>query len=228
MPAYTRYAVYYLPPKGSDLASFGAAWLGWDNAAGQNVPHPNAGTVDVASITATPRKYGFHGTMKPPFRLAEGTSADELKEAVGVVAAKTAPFDAPSLTLKSLGYFLALVPSAPCPPLADLAGHCVMDLDQFRAQPTEAELIKRRAAGLTGAQEANLQAWGYPYVLDQFRFHLTLSGRLAEPMLAKVGTVLESLTAPFCAAPMPVRDIAILGEAGDGKFHLIQRFKLTG
>lgn len=228
MPNYTRFAVYYLPPEGSDLARFGAAWLGWDNLSGAPIAHPDAGHLDVAAITATPRKYGFHGTMKPPFRLAEGTSVDELTEALGVLAAKTPAFDTPPLVLKSLSFFLALVPSEPCAPLADLAGHCVMDLDRFRAPPSQAELAKRRASGLSEAQEAHLKAWGYPYVLDQFRFHLTLSGKLAEAELAEVKTVLDPLTAPLCTDPMPVRDVGFLGEVDGGNFHMIQRFALTG
>lgn len=228
MPNYTRYAVYYLPPDGSDLANFGAAWLGWDNLSGAAVDHPEVGTLDVSAITQTPRKYGFHGTMKPPFRLAEEASPDSLKDALGALAADTAAFDIQPLALKSLGFFLALVPSARSASLADLAGRCVMDLDRFRAAPSEAELGKRRAAGLSDQQEANLQAWGYPYVLDEFRFHLTLSGKLSEPDLAEVKTMLDPLTASLCTDPVSVRDVALLGEVDGGNFHLIQRFALTG
>lgn len=228
MSDYTRYAVYYLPPEGSALARFGASWLGWDSTTAQEAAHPNVRSVDVAAITATPRKYGFHGTMKPPFRLAEGTRTDDLKTELATLAAQHLAFEAPPLALKSLGYFLALVPSAPCEPLADLAARCVMDLDHFRAPPGEAELAKRRAAGLSAPQEANLLKWGYPYVFDQFRFHLTLSGKLEDAELAATKSELEPLTAPLCQGPMPVVDIALLGEVDGGRFHVIHRYPLTG
>ena len=48
----------------------------------------------------------------------------------------------------------------------------------FARPPGAAELERRRKAGLSAAQEKMLLRWGYPYVLDEFRFHLTLTGRL--------------------------------------------------
>ena len=67
--SFTRYAIYYLPPAGA-LADFGARWLGWDvrrGAAAVQLDLPG-----LRDATEAPRKYGFHGTLKPPFRLAEG------------------------------------------------------------------------------------------------------------------------------------------------------------
>ena len=74
MDTFSRYALYYAPPVGSDLADFGAAWLGWDAATAKPVPHPNVPDLPrpVSMITETPRKYGFHGTLNQPFRVAEG------------------------------------------------------------------------------------------------------------------------------------------------------------
>ena len=228
MSTYTRYAVYYLPPEGSELATFGAAWLGWDNATGQIVDHPVLDGIDVSAITETPRKYGFHGTLKPPFRLAEGTHADDLADAVATLAADITPFETPPLILKTLGFFLALVPSGRCVPLADMAMRCVTKLDHFRTAATEAELAKRRTADLSARQEAYLTEWGYPYVLDEFRFHLTLSGRLDAEGLATACQVLTPLTQRLCQDPMPVEDLALLGEIDGGRFHLIHRIPLTG
>ena len=33
-------------------------------------------------------------------------------------------------------------------------------------------------SGLTDRQEALLTQWGYPYVMEEFRFHITLTGAL--------------------------------------------------
>jgi len=227
---FVRYAVYYLPPEGSALARFGAHWLGWECAAGRAVDHTEValpGDLTVAEITGTPRKYGFHGTLKPPFRLTAGRKAEALDDALSALAARTRPFDAPALRLAALGRFLALVPSAPCPALDDLAAAAVRDLDAFRAPPSGAELARRRAAGLSPRQEANLTRWGYPYVMQDFRFHMTLTGGLAAGDLAAVEAALAELVAPLCADPLPVREIALLGEVEE-RFHLIRRYPLTG
>ncbi len=225
MTRHTRYAVYYAPPDGSELATFGAAWLGWDAATGQPTAHPDLG-LDAARLTATPRKYGFHGTLKPPFRLAEGTTEAELSAAVVQVAAAHASFDLP-IRLARLGRFCALVPMGEAAALAALAGDCVQALDRFRAPPTPDELAKRRAGGLTPAQEANLTTWGYPYVLDEFRFHLTLTGAIATEEAAAVEAALADATAHLTAEPMPVREICLFGEAQDGRFRILERHALT-
>lgn len=229
MTSFTRYAVFYAPPKGSDLAAFGAAWLGWDAEARADAAHPMeaCGGVAVAEITATPRKYGFHGTLKPPFRLADGTDAAGLSAAVADLAVRIAAFEAPPLRCARLGKFCALVPSADSAPLAALAGACVTQLDRFRAPATETELAKRRANGLTPAQDALLERWGYPYVLEEFRFHLTLTGPLPDDAAEEVHAGLTALTRSLCQTPFAVGEICLFGEAPDGRFHILERHALT-
>ncbi|MEM7744946.1 MAG: DUF1045 domain-containing protein [Pseudomonadota bacterium] len=228
MTRHTRYAIYYAPPEGSGLAAFGAAWLGWDAATGQPAAHPDLG-LDAARLTSTPRKYGFHGTLKPPFRLADGTDRTQLSAAVAGVAARHNCFDLP-VRLARLGRFCAVVPVGEAPALAALAalaGDCVQALDRFRAPPTAKELTKRRAGGLSPAQEANLTAWGYPYVLDEFRFHLTLTGALAAEEAEAVEATLADATAGLTAEPLPVREICLFGEEADGHFRILERHALT-
>ena len=227
---HKRFAVYYAPPARSALARFGAAWLGWDAEAGARVAHPacDGPALDIASLTAAPRKYGFHGTLKPPFRLARGRDPAELETAVAALAGDQAAFDAPPLMLRRLGRFIALVPSARCPRLVALAAAAVRELDPFRRPAGPAEMARRRAAGLTPAQERNLTEWGYPYVLDEFRFHLTLTGSLADPEAEAAMAALSTLTEPLCGDALPVRDICLFGERPDGFFQIIRRYALTG
>ncbi|MEL7463509.1 MAG: DUF1045 domain-containing protein [Pseudomonadota bacterium] len=228
MTAFSRYAVYYAPPADDPLAAFGESWLGWDAAAGEARAHPEIAGLpgSVAEITRAPRKYGLHGTLKPPFRLSGDPAA--LLDAVEALAAARPAFDAPPLRLARLGGFLALVPSAPSEDLAALAFACVSDLDLFRAAPSEAELAKRRAAGLTDAQEALLARWGYPYVGAEFRFHLTLSGALSREAAERTEATLAPLVVPLIEGPMAVREICLFGEdASDGRFRIIRRFPLA-
>ncbi|MEM6621759.1 MAG: DUF1045 domain-containing protein [Pseudomonadota bacterium] len=226
MTDYRRYAVYYAPPNGSALAQFGAAWMGWDAEAGVEVPHPDS-ALDVAQVTATPRKYGFHGTLKPPFVLADGTDRQGLEAAVAALAMQHASFAVP-IRLARLGRFCALVPDGPAPKLADLAANCVTQLDDFRAPPGDAELRRRRAKGLTAAQEAHLTRWGYPFVMDEFRFHLTLTGALDPADAPIVEAELARLTKGVTGEPLPVSEIALFGEAPDGRFRILSRHALTG
>ena len=145
MDQFARYAVYVTAT--GALADFGAAWLGWDSATGLETPHPKVFGIDVASVTATPRKYGFHGTIKPPFRLADGKTADELAAALEALCATLAPVILDGLKVRRLGRFIALVPEGDTGQLAMLAATTVERLDGFRAPPSEAELERRRKSG---------------------------------------------------------------------------------
>ena len=225
---YTRYAVYYTPEAGTPLADFGASWLGWDSASGQTQAHPRTSLPSVAEMTATPRKYGFHGTIKPPFRLADGTKADDLHAALSALCATASPVELDALRLARLGRFLALVPEGATSKLERLAARVVTELDHFRAPATAQELSKRRAAQLTPAQDANLERWGYPYVLDAFRFHMTLTGKLDKPTLKQAEMVLEGLLDPLKLTAHRITGLTLLGEDETGLFHQIDRIDLKG
>ncbi|WP_299044128.1 DUF1045 domain-containing protein [uncultured Tateyamaria sp.] len=225
---FTRYAVYYTPETGTPLARFGAAWLGWDSASGSVCAHPEVPDLPIGEITQTPRKYGFHGTIKPPFRLAQGQDVDALHDALANLCARSAPVVLDGLHLARLGRFLALVPAGDPSALGTLAARAVQELDGFRAPPSDAELTKRRAARLSPAQDAHLLRWGYPYVLDQFRFHLTLSGKLDPGTAAQAETALTPMLARLDLAPYRITGLTLLGEDHAGMFHQIHRYALTG
>lgn len=221
---YTRFAIYDAPIDDA-LASFGATWLGWDVRTGQVTRQADVPGLD--DITMTPRKYGFHGTLKPPFRLADGYTLDELQARAADLAGRCAPAGSGGLQLTTLGGFLALTPTGDLTALGRVASACARDLDTFRAPASEAELARRRSAGLSARQEALMLEWGYPYVMEEFRFHLTLSGRLAQAdRTAWMNTALAHL--PPLADRYELGSIALCGERPDGRFELIQRYTLTG
>lgn len=220
-----RYALYTAPDATHPLWSAAASWLGRD---------PEADTARHAilpgwlaagrwqEITAEPRLYGFHGTLKPPFALAADTNPAALTEALRHFAAD---IDVPPvmLTVAALSGFLAIVPAGPAPALNALADRCVEAFDRFRAAPDAAELARRRQAGLSAVQEQHLLRWGYPYVFDQFRYHMTLTGRLAEPERSRLQAWLTDHLAPALAAPVPLQ-LALFAQADRGQnFRLIQR-----
>ena len=135
---------------------------------------PGLSAERLAELTQSARGYGFHATIKPPFYLREGRSEAELLDAFAAFAKGREPFEV-QLGLRSLGGFLALMMTPPDHRMSALAADAVRDLDPFRALPSEAELARRRKSGLSAQQETLLQQWGYPYVMGEFRFHMTLS-----------------------------------------------------
>lgn len=226
---FRRHAIYFTPPPGP-FARFGAAWLGWDPAAGVEVPHPTVAGLPapVAGLTETPRRYGLHATLKPPFHVAPGHDDGALRAALDRFCAAHAPVTLPALELAEIGGFLALQPRAHVPALDTLAAEVVRNFDGFRAPLTEAELARRRAARLNPAQEANLRHWGYPYVLDEFRFHMTLTGRLPLVDRAAIRAALAPHLDAVLAAPFAIDALSLMGEDAHGYFHLIHRQTLSG
>jgi len=223
---FKRFAVYYAPPP-EPWARWATGWLGWDMRGGMAVPHPTS-DLNVQTITETPRKYGLHATMKPPFQLADGQSRAALEDATEAMAAAQAPVTLDGLSVSRLGRFLALRPMGDETALSALAATCVSALDDFRAPPSASEMDKRRGNGLRPSQEANLQRWGYPYVMEDFHFHITLTGRLHAETLDRTQSFLEAELAPKLPRPFVISDLALVGEAGDGRFHLIHRYPLRG
>jgi putative phosphonate metabolism protein len=228
-----RYALYYAPRAEEPLAVAASRWLGRNADTGEArdlVPVSGVSSERLSAIVADPRLYGFHGTLKPPIVLAEGATERDFVEAVGTFAATERPIDVPSLVLAELQNFLALVPAERCMALQDFSDRCVVEFDEFRRPADEAELARRRAAGLTQRQEDLLLRWGYPYVLEQGRFHLTLTGKLKEPR--EHALVLDELRRRFVAfldRPLAVRDLCVFRQPAPGRpFTVLARFRLGG
>ncbi|ARE41584.1 Protein RcsF [Rhodovulum sp. P5] len=229
MEGYKRYAIYYAPEAGP-LADFGAAWLGWDPKAGsprahlrlENLPRP------IGELTEKPRKYGFHGTVKPPFRLIEGSDIGLLHRSAAALCAQLKPVLLDGLQLSRIGGFLALTPRGDTGALGALAGSVVEALDGFRAAPTDEEIARRNPDRLSARQRQLLQKWGYPYVMEEFRFHLTLTGPLKDEEAEATRDVLEPLLASQLNRPFRIASLCLFGEADDGRFHNLHRYSLSG
>lgn len=218
-----RYAVYYAPPEGK-FAAAAAQWLGWDLAHGRALPP--VGVLDGQDITQTPRKYGFHATIKPPFRLAGGVDLAQFCTATERLAASLQKVTLPVLKFALLEGFLALIPAAPSADLQDLAAEVVRALDPYRAPLTPAEIARRRPEMLTPRQRELLGIYGYPYVMEQFQFHLTLSGALGPDQTAAAMAAAQSHFAGVVPQPFILADLCLCGEDDLGQFHLLHRYPL--
>ena len=226
MNAY-RIALYYAPGTDDPLHQRASAWLGRDAVSGAEIPQPAIAGVDIAEVTADARGYGFHATLKPPFRVQGDIQA--ALQATQDFAARTAAFALPPLQITDLDGFLALREAEPCPPLQALADGAVTALDPHRAPATEAEIARRKPEKLSPRQREYLEAWGYPYVFAEWRFHMTLTRRLTP---AEKAIILPAVTEALGDAPAVARtvtDICIFAQAAPGApFTILERLKLRG
>ena len=222
-----RIALYYAPAIEDPLHQRASAWFGRDAATGAALPQDAIADIDIAEVTADARGYGFHATLKPPFRLQGDVRA--ALDTAQIFAARTAPFALPPLQVTDLDGFLALRESQPCPALQALADGAVTALDAHRAAATEAEIARRKPEKLSPRQREYLAAWGYPYVFAEWRFHMTLTRRLTP---AEKSIILPAVTEALGDAPAAVRtvtDICIFVQAKPGApFTILERLKLRG
>lgn len=225
-----RYAIYYAPPQASALWRFGSAALLHDAETGDQ-PSLALKRFDAESwreATAEPRRYGFHGTLKAPFRLAAGRTEAELADACAAFANERAPFACSGLGLRAIGRFLALTPVQPCAALDRLAGACVEGFEPFRAPLSEAEIERRLRSPLTDRQKTQLERWGYPYVFEDFRFHMTLTGSLDDEIRTRAEAELaEHFATSGADGPLIVSEIALYRQE-DGPFRLVARYPFGG
>jgi putative phosphonate metabolism protein len=219
-----RVAIYYTPLPHDPLTSLSTTWFGRDPTTNATTPQPDL--PNISEITAEPRLYGFHATLKPPMRLRQGTGHDFIAT-LRATAADLAPFDLPPLAVADLHGFLALRETIECPPLQALADACVERLDVFRAPPADDELARRRKASLSPEQDAMLLRWGYPYVFSTWFFHMTLTRRLTTAEKSVFRPAAESWFAPALAIHRRVQDICLFRQPAQGQpFELSERIPL--
>lgn len=224
-----RYAIYYLPGSDTLLWRLGCSLLGYDSERGlacQPPADPLLADPAVASLMEEPRRYGFHATLTAPFELRAGVRENELLATARAFAATRAPLCIPRLEVAALGRFLALVPADPCPRIDGLAADCVRAFEPLRAPLSGPELARRLAAATSERQRRYVTRWGYPHVLEEFRFHMTLTGPLDDELRRRLGDGLRRLLEP-ASGPLAIDQIAILVQpTRQDRFRLIARMPL--
>jgi putative phosphonate metabolism protein len=226
-----RYAIYYAATPDSALDRFGAQLLGHDAFSGQGLPFPNGmdeAVPDWREITNDPRKYGFHATLKAPMELAAGKTEAALLAACEAFAG--APRSIPTIrpVVNALGDFIAIVPSQRSAELERLAADAVRAFDDFRAPLTLRDRARRNPDRLTPRQRDYLDRWGYPYVMEEFRFHMTLTGRLPAERHETILAILRQRFAALELATIEIDGIAVFRQPDPhSQFRIVRRFELT-
>lgn len=224
---FHRYAIFFTPPPGH-LEAFTASWLGWSSLDGKGHAHIDMPGFDIASITQRAQKYGFHATLKAPFRLSDGHTQEDLEAATDAIASTLAPAPITAPGLVDTHGFLALRPQGDVTALNALAAEVTRRFDPFRAALNEAEIARRNPEKLSPRQRQNLNQWGYPYVMEEFGFHMTLSGPISSDVAGVLIAELEPRMMGLLPDPMEVDALTLLGQDQAGMFHQIKRSDLKG
>lgn len=233
-PIY-RHAAYFAPAHGHTLAELGAQWLGRCALTRCAVAAPAfSGIADTLfrHCTAAAARYGWHATMKAPFSLRTGLGVQAVPEAFAAFAQSQPAITLAALSLRNMGDYLALVPSEPSPTLQDLAFACVRALHPLAQPLSDQQVAQRRSTPLSPQQDAMLLQWGYPFVGDQFQWHMTLTGSLhglAPQTVQQLHAAASQWFEPVLNRPLILDAISwfIEPHAG-GDFYEAQRFPLGG
>ena len=218
---FSRYAIYFIP----DLSLFqaGSDWLGWNSATGQETTRSDAH----CDITKRPRKYGFHATVKPPFSLASNLSQNELQNEFHAFCATVSPVKGGKLKISRLGQFLAMTQDVQSNEVIELATATVTHFDKFRAPLTDKDIEKRRRSRLTQKQEELMLRWGYPYVMQEFKFHMTLTDLLPNDAIDAIEQRANAWFYALLGQAVNINSLALMGEDNQsGRFHVIEKLSL--
>ncbi|MBR0751348.1 DUF1045 domain-containing protein [Bradyrhizobium jicamae] len=227
MAGYPRYAIYYAPSSDSALHRFGSTMLGYDAVSGDDVAFPAGVTPDWHAVTADPRKYGFHATLKAPMALADSKTEAELIATCESFAGHPRRIPVIDPVVDAISGFIAVIPAKPSDDLQQLAADCTRDFDSFRAALTPEDRARRNPARLSARQCDYLDSWGYPYVMEEFRFHMTLTGRLNDERRSPIVTWLRERFAETGIGRLAIDRIALFKQdSSTARFRIIGSWPL--
>ena len=226
LPVPYRYAVYFAPEPQNAWWQAGSQWLGRCAAGSAVLAMPAINGIsedDWQSARAAPRRYGWHATLKAPFKLAPETSVNLLTTTLSTLAKNIQAFDMPPMQVVQIDDFLALIPQHECEKANTVAARCVVELQSLAATLSESELKRRRQAGLSAEQDAMLLRWGYPFVLEHYRLHFSLTGSLKNFSQYQITSLLAAAQDWFALLP-PCRldSLALFVEPSPGADFMLQ------
>lgn len=218
-----RIALYFAPPAATAWWQAGCEWLGRDAESGALLTGPTVAGIDSKNVTHAPRRYGWHGTVVAPFRCADGVTYETVLAAAQRWAQQQVPF---AFTVKAslMGRFVALraAQADDDATLRAIAASALHALRPLRARSSDAEIERRIVPGMSDRQIALLRAFDYPYVLDEFRFHMTLSGSLEDAGLRD--TIARHWTDRMTAlGPMPFSEVSLFVEPEPGAPFVLRK-----
>jgi hypothetical protein len=225
----SRYAICFAPEQGSPLEAVGCNWLGRDKNGGFTDIRTKVSGITperLAALIKGPRSYGLHGTLKPAFELRAGATEGGLIAVAETLARSFSPFKIPALELGEIGYIVSLVPESSSDALEDIATACVRAFDGFRRPLSDQEEQSYKRNRLTVHQRQMLEHWGYPYVMEEFDFHISLT----EPVIdederAALMKAADRAAAQVLRKPLIMRELTLFSQkSADSSMSIIARF----
>lgn len=203
MNSRPRYAIYFAPNERTPLGRFGCHWLG--RSAAELDSHPvdlpeNLEQHKHQQLIEAPKHYGFHGTLKAPFELNTAYTSNDLDEALQNFAQKFPSFTIDRLKLQTIASFIALTPEEQSENLSllqSLHEELTENIDYLRAPLSDYDKNRFMARDLSTKLKENLLNFGYPFVLESFKFHLTLTSSLKKDDISSYFELLDRLTTHF-------------------------------
>lgn len=237
MKKYSRYAIYYAPPKESNLEEFGRYWFGWDPLNAKLINNKqrinylngfgikNLKNIDKNVLIA--KKYGFHGTLIPPFKLNKNYSTNLLFKKTEDIAKKFKKFKFYKFKLKKINNFYAFVQNKKNNNINKLSNRLVRELFKFRSPLTKKEIDRRNPSKLSKLQLNILHKWGYPYLMSEFNFHMTLASEVTGNKLYFELKKIEKNKEIILNEINNFDKIYIFGENQKGMFENLENFSLS-
>ena len=237
MKKYSRYAIYYAPPKESSLEEFGRYWFGWDPLNAKLINNKqrinylngfgikNLKNIDKNVLIA--KKYGFHGTLIPPFKLNKNYSTNLLFKKTEDIAKKFKKFKFYKFKLKKMNNFYAFVQNKKNNNINKLSNRLVRELFKFRSPLTKKEIDRRNPSKLSKLQLNILYKWGYPYLMSEFNFHMTLASEVTGNKLYLELKKIERNKEIILNEINNFDKIYIFGENQKGMFENLENFSLS-
>ena len=237
MKKYSRFAIYYAPTKGSGLEEFGKQWFGWDPLDAKFINKKqrinylnrfgikNLKNIDKNVLIA--KKYGFHGTLIPPFKLNKNYSTNTLFKKTEDIAKKFKKFKFYKFKLKIINNFYAFIQNKKNSDINKLSNRLVKELFKFRSPLTKKEIDKRNPSKLSKLQLNILYKWGYPYLMTEFNFHMTLASEVTGNKLYSELKKIEKKKEIILNEINNFDKIYIYGENQKGMFENLENFSLS-
>ena len=225
-----RYAIYFVPAAATKLYRYGSSILGYDCYSGDAIDLPeefgqesDKAAVNWRELSAAPRPYGFHATLKAPFYLSPACTERQLVNALQNFAGLGHAVHSFAPTVRLINGFFAVVPLKSEASLDSLAASCTTIFDAYRAPMSPRDRARHIALGLNQNQIQNLDRWGFPYVLAEFKFHMTLTGQVpVRRRKAVLGTLLDGLHHTQVERTILVDRLALLKQpAPDVSFRVV-------
>lgn len=237
MKKYSRYAIFYAPPKESNLEEFGRYWFGWDPLNAKLINNKRRinylnrfgikNLINIDKNVLIAKKYGFHGTLIPPFKLNKNYSTNTLFKKTEEIAKKLKKFKFYKFKLKKINNFYAFVQNKKNNNINKLSNRLVRELFKFRSPLTKKEIDRRNPSKLSKLQLNILYKWGYPYLMSEFNFHMTLASEVTGNKLYLELKKIERNKEIILNEINNFDKIYIFGENQKGMFENLENFSLS-